>query len=77
MKEQEEKKHEIKEHKEKNTLTYVVLALVSLLLVFSVVQAFEINNLKDDISVGKISSASTTSQQAQVRTQAPAMVGGC
>lgn len=60
----------------------VMLIVMALLLVFSVVQAAQINELKEEIDAGgSISDAAVASQSAaSVRVQPPsqpAMVGGC
>ena len=64
-----------------NMASYFVIGMVCLLLVFSAVQAFQINEIKDGIKDGNIDVTKTTGQavrQQATQTQAaPAMVGGC
>lgn len=77
------------ENKVKSNLNnYVMIAIVGLLLVFSIVQAFQISGLKEDIKSGTVSvgtavtsgKTSTSNSLTTTRTattKAPAMVGGC
>ena len=66
------------EKKDSKMISYVTLVLVSLLLLFSVVQAVQISSLKQ--SQGVTGSAVQSGKQA-ITTQAisnvPAMAGGC
>jgi hypothetical protein len=62
---------------EKNKTNYVAVILVGLLLVFSVVQAIEINDIKDEVSIGNVKSPVKTISSAGVQAQAPSMVGDC
>jgi hypothetical protein len=68
---------------EKDKTKYVVLVLVGLLLVFSVVQSFQIDDLEDSgiktVSESVNVQASTSSSQQVVaqKTAYPSMVGGC
>ena len=60
---------------------YVMLGLVSLLLVISVVQAYQIESMKGEATVtGGVVAAPVEQQQGNtlpIPVQAPAMVGGC
>ena len=61
---------------------YVMLVVVGLLLLFSVVQAFQINALENRLESGSavtsIAGQAVSQQSAPVaRAPAPTMVGGC
>jgi hypothetical protein len=79
----ERKESEIVSIRKGDIARYVVLGLVIVLLTVSVVQAYQISELKEDIvngpsfviSSGDRTSGSTAQLAAQV--QVPAMVGGC
>lgn len=66
--------------KKYDKMSYLIIGLVALLLVFSIVQAFQIDAIEDKISISSnvLSKVATSGTQAsQARTPAPAMVGGC
>ena len=68
----------VKKMEEKSKLSYIMLGFVCLVLVFSAVQAVQINDLKQDIQEGVISgNVVQVIKQPVKRTAAPAMVGGC
>ena len=68
----------VKKMEEKSKLSYIMLGFVCLVLVFSAVQAVQINDLKQDIQEGVISgNVVQVINQPVKRTAAPAMVGGC
>jgi hypothetical protein len=58
---------------------YAVLLLIGILLVVSVVQAYQINEVKEDIITGQLAAVSAGTQRtSSASTQsAPTMVGGC
>jgi len=56
---------------------HVVIAMLVILLLFSVAQAFQIDALEDKIEVtGKVA-AQSAPQPTQAPSAPPAMVGGC
>lgn len=63
-----------------NLRKYATLAVIGLVLVLSVVQAFQINEIEEDFAdagvtaAGSSSSSTTTTSAASSR---PQMVGGC
>ncbi len=69
------------ESKSSNKIGYIVIGIVCLLLIFSAVQAFQINEIKSNLKPGKTIDASLTGQavrQPAAQSQpAPTMVGGC
>jgi len=79
----EHKHHE--EHREhkpashvKIQMNHVIIGLLVILLIFSGVQAVQIDSLQDDIESGNVGSSSGSKTQASAPRQvAPAMVGGC
>ena len=78
-KKEEETKKEEKHNK--GIYTYMVLGLVFLLLLFSVVQAVQINNLKNGykttVDNGGVAVKSPLQQPSSNPQNTPTMVGGC
>ena len=59
---------------------YLIVGVVCLLLVFSVVQAFQISSIKEKLSAGGASITAApvfSAPSSPPRTAAPSMVGGC
>jgi hypothetical protein len=66
--------------KKKDLGKYAMLALVGLLLLVSVVQAYQIASINEDLATGETAAAATgavVQKELVQRAQAPAMVGGC
>ena len=77
-----EHKEEHKHTGEQKKINYTMLAIVGLLLLFSVVQAFQINALENKLEGGAsaVTATGQTASQPAARAPAasvPAMVGGC
>jgi len=77
-------KEEAKEGKNKFVLIsphYLFIILVGLLLVFSVIQAFQISSVEDGLKGNGITTEGSSGEQVVLRSPAkqaaPAMVGGC
>lgn len=64
---------------EEKKINYIALVLVGLLLIFSVVQTVQIDNMKESIEDGEyaVSSGGGSSSYPTAPASAPTMVGGC
>ncbi|MDP3917178.1 MAG: hypothetical protein Q8Q42_02720 [Nanoarchaeota archaeon] len=78
-KKQTNKKISAEVTKEQKQKSYIMLGLVLILLVFSAVQAIQVDNLRDEVEQAKLSMLVDSSliRQASSTQSAPAMVGGC
>ena len=60
---------------------YFFIVLVGLLLVFSVIQAFQISSVEDGLKGNSVATEGSSGKQVVLRSPAkqtaPAMVGGC
>ena len=75
--EHEHRHHEV-HHKKKDVKQYAMLAVIGLLLVFSLGQAYQIDSLQESLELGGISYGSTSgSGYSSSKSSGSAMVGGC
>ena len=79
-----ENKNEMQNKKSANRSSYIILAIVALLFVFSAVQAVQINTFQEKITNGAIVStssnanpSSSSSNSPSAKSSTPSMVGGC
>jgi len=73
-------KKDVKDTSTKERMTLVLTIVVVGLLLFSAVQALELNSMRKSLSTGNVASGSPAPQQQQVArpaASAPSMVGGC